>query len=62
MYIHILSCVCTRSISLDSSFMVTTSVDPITEESEICIDNHEFENEDSVPLPLHISNPQSQKM
>ena len=42
--------------------MVKTSVDPITEESEISIDNHQFENEDSVPLPLQFSNPQSQKM
>ena len=31
-------------------------------ESEISIDNHQFENEDSVPLPLQFSNPQSQKM
>ena len=42
--------------------MVETSVDPITEEeSEISIDKHEFENEDSVPLPLHFSTPKSRK-
>ena len=41
--------------------MVETSVDPITDESEIYIDKHEFENEDSVPLPLHFSTPKSRK-